>query len=457
MPPKKRPRGSVRKRGNSYNIRVYAGVDPVTGDPSYVTESTTDEAQVEVIQTRLQAEVDRQRHARTNATLGYVIETWLDQHDGEETTLDGYRGYYRRSIAPNLGDQPASKISARVLETFYAQLRKCSVVCKGRPLINHRTTRPHECRTIKHRRKPGRPSASSAEQHDCETAGCTVVECKPHACKPMAKSSVRQIHAIISGALEMAVRWEWIDSNPADVAKKPKQDKPRPKPPTADQAARLVETAFEDDFQFGMLCFLAIIAGPRRGEILARRFEDIDFGDRTAPPEQRDGSLHLEDNYIVRGGKRLLKDTKDHQQRRIGLEYYALEGFDRLWEEYCARMESLGVQPTPKAFVFSYAPDNSTPCNPDGITHRFGRLAKRLGIVTSLHKLRHFSATELITAGVDPRTVAGRLGHGGGDTTTLRVYSAWVPESDRRAARLLAARLPHPTARQRDSGSSPAG
>lgn len=57
---------------------------------------------------------------------------------------------------------------------------------------------------------------------------------------------------------------------------------------------------------------------------------------------------------------------------------------------------------------------------------------------------RHYSATELVTAGVDIRTVAGRIGHGGGGTTTLRVYAAWVPESDKRAASLLAQRMPRP-------------
>ena len=36
------------------------------------------------------------------------------------------------------------------------------------------------------------------------------------------------------------------------------------------------------------------------------------------------------------------------------------------------------------------------------------------------------------------RTVAGRLGHGGGGATTRRVYSAWVAESDQRAAAVLA-------------------
>src|SRR6266545_6014471 len=39
------------------------------------------------------------------------------------------------------------------------------------------------------------------------------------------------------------------------------------------------------------------------------------------------------------------------------------------------------------------------------------------------HKLRHYSATELLAAGVDLRTVAGRLGHSEGGTT-LAFYAA---------------------------------
>jgi hypothetical protein len=43
---------------------------------------------------------------------------------------------------------------------------------------------------------------------------------------------------------------------------------------------------------------------------------------------------------------------------------------------------------------------------------------------------------------VDVRTVAGRLGHGGGGATTLRVYAAWLSEADQRAATVLSARMP---------------
>src|SRR5205807_4296036 len=62
----------------------------------------------------------------------------------------------------------------------------------------------------------------------------------------------------------------------------------------------------------------------------------------------------------------------------------------------------------------------------------------------NIHQLRHYSATELIAAGVDVRTVAGRLGHGGGGATTLRVYSAWIAEADQRAAGNLTGRMPSP-------------
>jgi integrase len=77
------------------------------------------------------------------------------------------------------------------------------------------------------------------------------------------------------------------------------------------------------------------------------------------------------------------------------------------------------------------------------MTRRYGRMVKELGIDTHLHELRHYSATELLTAGIDLRTVAGRLGHGDG-TTTLRHYAAWVTTADQKAASVVSAGLPRP-------------
>ncbi len=71
---------------------------------------------------------------------------------------------------------------------------------------------------------------------------------------------------------------------------------------------------------------------------------------------------------------------------------------------------------------------------------------------TRLHSLRHYSATELVAAGVDLRTVAGRLGHGSGGATTLKVYAAWVDEADRRAATTMADIMPRPVPAARSRG-----
>jgi hypothetical protein len=87
-------------------------------------------------------------------------------------------------------------------------------------------------------------------------------------------------------------------------------------------------------------------------------------------------------------------------------------------------------------------PARSSPSLADSVSQRYSKLVARLGIKTSIHKLRHYSAIELIAAGVDVRTVAGRLGHSGGGTVALKVYSAWVAESDQRAASSLFPRLP---------------
>ena len=90
--------------------------------------------------------------------------------------------------------------------------------------------------------------------------------------------------------------------------------------------------------------------------------------------------------------------------------------------------------------------------NPEGVTQRYKRMATSLGIDTTLKNLRHYSATELISAGVDVRTVAGRLGHGGGGATTLRVYTAWSSEADQRAAHTVSGRMPVRPATRTQSG-----
>ena len=72
--------------------------------------------------------------------------------------------------------------------------------------------------------------------------------------------------------------------------------------------------------------------------------------------------------------------------------------------------------------VFSTHTDARRPSRPELITRRWERLRTEVGCRdVRIHDLRHFVATELLTAGIDVRTVANRLGHAR-TSTTLDIY-----------------------------------
>jgi integrase len=160
-----------------------------------------------------------------------------------------------------------------------------------------------------------------------------------------------------------------------------------------------------------MLIWLTMVTGFRRGELCAIRWRHLDL---TA------GVLMLERSIGQRSGRTWEKDTKTHQHRRIALDPETLSLLSEHRHRCAERAAALDLELTDDAFVFSLAIDGSAHLKPDSVSQRYVRLARRLGISTTIHKLRHYSATELISAGVDVRTVAGRLGHGGGGTTTLK-------------------------------------
>lgn len=75
--------------------------------------------------------------------------------------------------------------------------------------------------------------------------------------------------------------------------------------------------------------------------------------------------------------------------------------------------KAAGLSLVEDAYMFAASIDGSEPLKPRTMTQRYKQLVTKLGITTSIKMLRHYSATEVLTGGVDLRTVAGRRGHGG--------------------------------------------
>jgi integrase len=406
----KRQRGSIDELpSGAFRVRVHAGRDPLTGRRHDLVEvvpaGPTASKEAEKVRTRLLNQVDERRNPRTKATVNQLLDRYLQVLDVGETTRRTYEGYIEKHIRPAIGHLQAGRVDGETLDSLYAELRRCRQRCDGRRQhVDHRTTREHECNE----------------------------RCRAHACQPLAASTVRQIHWILSGAYERAVRWNWVAVSPIGAAEPPAMPTPNPSPPSAADAARILTEAWKEP-AWGTLLWLAMTTGARRGELCALRRSDVDLDA---------GALTIGESTYGRRTTMKTKDTKSHQQRRIGLD----EATVTILREHLTRQDAIATRLEEEvksdAYLFSQEPDCGTALVPDSVSQRYDRLVARLDIKTTLHNLRHYNATELISAGVDLRTVAGRLGHGGGGTTTLRVYAAWVNEADKKAASAIASRLP---------------
>ena len=131
------------------------------------------------------------------------------------------------------------------------------------------------------------------------------------------------------------------------------------------------------------------------------------------------------------------KETKTHQARRIALDEGTMAALAAHRSAMESRAEFCGVSFDKRAFVFSDHERGIEPWRPDRVTLAFKRLCGELELEgIRFHDLRHFAATSLLSAGIDVRTVAGRLGHANA-ATTLGTYAHFVGSADRQAAEVI--------------------
>ena len=140
---------------------------------------------------------------------------------------------------------------------------------------------------------------------------------------------------------------------------------------------------------------------PRRGLRAALAARRLRAGDPLGASQQRADE-----------GRDQGEGDQDPAEEKVALDPQTLALLAAHRELWKARCESIGCTLDTEAFLFSPAPDGSQPYAPRSISQKYRRLALKLKLrSTRLHALRHYSATELVAAGVDLRTVAGRLGH----------------------------------------------
>lgn len=346
-------KNGIARRGSSYSyvIRI---PDPKTGKtkPKWVGGFRTEQ---EAKRARDKARVDVSHGLYVNPsklTLEEFLKGWIEVHSTtlKPRTSEGYRNLIDRYIIPGIGKLQIAQIRPSHLQNFYKELNESG----------------------------GKDGAS------------------------LSARTVQYVSAIVKKSLKHAVEIEGLlPSNPATRVRVPRGTSRRLEPFTPVQMR-----IFQEEIQkhrLYALFRLAVYSGARKGELLALKWEDIDF----------EGSrIVISKNRVVVGGKSLVQETtkggegrrsvhldsetiqiiSDHRKRQIGERLKA----GNLWAE------------TGFVFVseFGLPIDYGTP------TQLFSKTIKRLGLPDQrFHDLRHFHATQLLRAGTPLHVVAQRLGH----------------------------------------------
>jgi integrase len=235
--------------------------------------------------------------------------------------------------------------------------------------------------------------------------------------------TVGLIHATLHRALEDAVKQGLVARNVAKLVSPPRIDRYDAHTLTVEQAEKLLEAARGS--RLDALLILALTTGMRRGELLALRWDDIDF---------KQGLVSVHRTMTRVGGYGYVEGEPKTRssRRRIVLPGVALEALrmHRIQQEQIRVNAGEKWQDKGLVFCDGYGGFFS----PDMVLRRFDKLLDEAGLPhMRFHDLRHSAATILLVAGVHPKVVQERLGHST-VAMTLDVYSHVLPSMQQEAA-----------------------
>lgn len=363
-----RGEGTLQQRGpDKWRLRVYTGQDP-TGRPHQISRTVTARNRTEALKElrKLANEVDQGRHApRQTITVGHLLREWManNQQDMAVLTRESYTRVINNHLAPGLGRHEISKVTALHLDRYYQTK--------------------------------------------------TAAGLKPR--------SIRIHHAILSAAFEAAIRWGWIERNPARLAKPPKLDRVARFTPEVDEVRQLIAAAGDDEDLKTSIMLMAI-TGCRRGELCGLAWADVD---------RLRLRLKFERQRIPAAGGDITTPLKHGEGRLVSLGQLGLSVIDHYRRVTEDRAAQLGVEPEWAGWLIS--PDcGRTPLSPRSLDGQIRALGRKCGVPVTAHAFRRFAATFMVGSGVDVRTAANRLGHS--TNVLLDAYAQFLPERDSAAA-----------------------
>ena len=299
-------------------------------------------------------------------TVTQFLEDWLEnvhRHKIRENSYKMYRSHLDLYVLPAFGHVKLQKLSAYQIETLYVNLQK----------------------------------------------------------KGLKAETIRSIHGMLHKAFNDAVRWKRLSHNPCDDAQRPGPEEFEIHPLTRAEAKKVLETATK--YHMEALLTLAVTTAMRKGEILALRWQDISFAER---------SIRIQRTaYYIPGKGMIVSEPKTPKSKSTILLPQFVVDLLLLHRDYqtIVRVKSAN----------KWEEHDLVFCNRYGkltwsqnLTKMFKKILKEAGIAERrFHDLRHSAATILLEMGVHPKLVQELLRHTKISTTMDR-YSHVTPDMQRK-------------------------
>jgi integrase len=245
--------------------------------------------------------------------------------------------------------------------------------------------------------------------------------------KPLAPATVARIRSVVSDALNQAVANKKLHVNPNSGVKLPanlKTSRTREMVVyTEEQLNTLLDAAKDSTLHTEVL--LGATTGMRLGEVLALKWDDIDWERKTVRVDEAT-------EFSQAKGNRLKGPKSESGKRIIPLMGYAVEPLRRHRIQQTAYRSETDASWNPTGLV--------CPRKDGGlqavatVSSYFDRFAKRLAKATGLpeitfHQLRHTYASLMLHQGTQITEVSRLLGHSS-IIVTLGIYAHLIPGAD---------------------------
>ncbi len=235
--------------------------------------------------------------------------------------------------------------------------------------------------------------------------------------KTLADSMVRGVHMMLHEALDMAVKERLLAKNPTNGTTIPKCNYPEKQILGDNQLETFLE-AIKGQEYWGDFFYVEVMTGLRRGEICGLKWQDIDF---------EESKLHVKRSVSVkRGGSLNIGETKTE----TGVRCIQLP-------PSVAELLKKRRQTAITEWVFPNFMHPEQPINPNSAYRKLKVILKNAELpLIRFHDLRHTFATHATQGGVDPKTLAGILGHTNA-SFTLDTYTHVTSDMQKSASAIV--------------------